>query len=131
MDNQESKYFTPDISDIRVGYELEISYLHEDNFTPIKLRYPAETSAFLLEVYNRKIRVPYLTKEQIEGEGWSEKSPEILPHGFFLKEQYKLELLTDNLILIRKNGWYPENTVYKGLCKDINTFRYIMKLLNI
>jgi hypothetical protein len=85
----------------------------------------------MLKQKKRKMENEYLTKEQIEAEGWKQISSEILTHGYFLKGECRLELLEDSIICIRNGYWYPENTIYKGECKDINTFRKIIKLLGI
>jgi len=133
-------YFIPDIEDIRVGYECEISVpyfvskpyiVNNDN-----LKYKWVNHKFeLQEVYGAdnclnidyEIRTPYLTKEQIEAEGWVE-----IHAGFFKKGDFLMSNITNfNGIIIRKGSWYPEETKYSGECKDINTFRYICKLLKI
>lgn len=59
------KYFVPQIEDIRVGYECE--YMQGNQFLPFKVRQP-EIS--ILAVETGILRTPYLTKEQIEAEGF-------------------------------------------------------------
>jgi hypothetical protein len=157
----ENKYFTPDIEDICIGYEyekysigLQMVYgrFLPDNERDDELKwrpniikcgsdilgleagsYPNEDEPYkaFKTLWKDYIRVPYLTKEQIEAEGWKQISSEILTHGYFLKGECRLELLEDSIICIRNGYWYPENTIYKGECKDINTFRKIIKLLGI
>ncbi len=145
-----NKYFTPDIEDIRVGYECEM------------LNGYGEWKPFKFEKYLYyegvgvdfgKMRVPYLTKEQIEAEGWEaarEKSP-------FTGEQYKFRKIIgeketgvfnqDHIYTLEYYGQGTQNLkihlewesscnkfngyMFCGTCKDINTFRYICKLLNI
>lgn len=152
---EEQKYFTPSIEDIRVGYEAEIAYLHEDNWSFTKWRTKEETLATITELlnYNRRIRVPYLTKKQIEAEGWKvENFPYNIIKGVKNTGIYDLN---DDMTGIEYNLFYRfenkrlsiesyiinygkadrpykgVNCIYFGECKDINTFRYLIKLLEI
>lgn len=133
----ENKYFTPEIEDIHVGYEAEIAYLHEDNWTPTKWRHSEETLATISSLfnYNRRIRVPYLTKEQIESEGWNiveqgghlikaEKGRYFLRYFSRYPEEYALN------IYFNHDGLHG-GLIFAGICKDINTLRTIQKLLKI
>lgn len=175
MDNQ---YFTPSIEDIRVGYECEIyeqatTKLIKDikwHLVKVVAGNPeyGEGAAFLkipAYIKKEKIRVPYLTKEQIEAEGWimketvkSDNSYEFCSYNVFVKPtklkedcmdcfEYSYRLFCEDLtpfgqsyyqdIIIEKRttggfiGVDKTQTSYSGQCKDINTFRYICKLLNI
>jgi hypothetical protein len=91
-----NKYFTPDIEDIHIGYECEYHgmttgglYFFNENNTKdekisiepfIEVWYPIKCSLDpwdkrkpeeIIELLkNNQIRTPYLTKEQIETEGW-------------------------------------------------------------
>lgn len=125
---EEQKYFTPSIEDIRVGYEAEIAYLHEDNWSFTKWRTKEETLATITELlnYNRRIRVSYLTKEQIEAEGWTCFDDN---QRHFIKNKIVVRVYFDNhtIIIGRDNG----EMLFQGECKDINTFRYLIKLLEI
>jgi hypothetical protein len=126
----ENKYFTPDIEDFHVGYECEILKEKWEHFVfnveeiiPVFARVNSKT------IVSDKIRVPYLTKEQIEAEGWKpEKS-------YFRKNN--LYLFFENNELEIEFGepftWDASDSDvrYKGECKDINTFRKIIKLLGI
>ena len=130
------KYFTPDITDIRVGYECERQDL-EGNWQPLKM--PSIFIPRCVTDYNtghgwivdKKIRVPYLTKEQIEAEGW--KWREELEE--FTKYDEGHECVVVLLPEHRVHIYYYEpnelDTRFWGECKDINTFRYITKLLGI
>ena len=144
MGYQVDKYFTPNIEDIRIGYECELNkgmlpglsegwHLFKfENVDQIALLSQYKISAIT--------RVPYLTKEQIEAEGWE------FEHGFnnitehYEKEidkdsHYSLVISSENQIVITKayrDGWtWKWNPFYAGECRDINTLRYICKLLNI
>jgi hypothetical protein len=128
----ENKYFTPDLEDIHVGYEGEVSYLHEDKFTPFKLRHAEETSDFLTGYYNRKVRTPFLTKEQIEKEGWIDQKDRDMSEnmGFLFKSELgDIQYWTTNKRLnvsIKSTGYR-----FDGYCPSINEFRTIMKLLKL
>jgi hypothetical protein len=124
-----NKYFTPDIEDIHVGYACE--ELRNGNWEFLNIPYNECLNDLYSQCLNNFIRVPYLIKEDIEDEGWEIINSEIFTYGYFLKGECKLELQEDNKICIRKGLWYPENTIYKGECKDINTFKKIIKLLGI
>ena len=125
----ENKYFTPDIEDIRVGYEYESLLKQEDGsekWVPQKIvrRYDLEGD-WEGWLHYGIVRTPYLTKEQIEAEGWKHYGNncfELNPRWFC--------------------SWYPEinrlevydnenEKNFAGKCKDINTFRKICKLLEI
>jgi hypothetical protein len=157
----ENKYFKPDIENIRVGYECECLWCCQDPrpWLPIIIteedNMDTKSLPFGIEVVWRlqegEIRTPYLTKEQIEAEGWkfwqtnricnwykremfdwSDKA-----RGFYGYVIYGMTLLHDpekNKIKIWFDftGGTPEDScMFEGECKDINTFRTICKLLNI
>jgi hypothetical protein len=125
------KYFTPSIGDIRVGYECEFGGAMGATGQLWK--------SFVVDTSNIKavirdialIRVPYLTKEQIEAEGW-----ESYLNGYKKGSMYCLPhvLRTDSNTIhnITFHTIEPSVHIYFfGQCKDINTFRYICKLLSI
>jgi hypothetical protein len=124
--NTMDKYFTPSIEDIRVGYECEIKDF-VGNWIPYKFE-PYESP---------EIRVPHLSKEQIEAEGWTPVSEGNEVQWYRDRGNLALKLYPDlgpqkNTRVIRiwqemEHG----NQLFLGECKDINTFRYITKLLGI
>jgi len=134
---EKEKYFTPDTEDIRLGYEAEIAYLHEDNWTPTKWRHEEEVLATISNLlnYNRRIRTPYLTKEQIEAEGleyvksyesdWDSHRDVFKSRIYYITYDFEYKKL-----FVNQNDHFGIS-LYTGECKDINTFRYICKLLNI
>lgn len=77
-----NKYFTPSVEDIRVGYECEIARIivgeywdgikmPEPEWMPLHITdLSLRTLKWDEESIKNSIRVPYLTKEQIEKEGW-------------------------------------------------------------
>jgi hypothetical protein len=143
MNDMKQQYFTPDISDIRVGYECEEGSwdIKNDvrNWHPFvwKKDKPAED----LEGYT--FRTPYLTKEQIEAEGWKymdkytiEGSSELRcvfqKNNHWLSAFFKEGVPTINIIPINPvKSEFFEQVRYVGGCKSINEFRTIIKLLNI
>ena len=143
----ENKYFTPDIEDVYVGYELEwkCKIRNQDwekticDTDLISIIYDEYEHADFEEPYNEQFRVPYLTKEQIEAEGWKEN---VLNNNekallLFLKNGYELRMYKNYIcrfsILIVGAGIIPnwDKVLFEGKCKDINTFRKICKLLEI
>lgn len=127
----DTKYFTPSIEDIRVGYECE--YMIGSQFTPFRFSTPytalGSFSNMQAAIETGHVRVPYLTKEQIEREGWVF----VWAHPGELQFRRRNNTIAFNFVdysLLVQVG--NENIFsYKGPCKDINTFRYICKLLNI
>jgi hypothetical protein len=135
---ESNKYFIPDIEDIRVGYEYEraiIRLLPPQPSTNIYIEgwYNAIVLDIDLSLEWREwikmgfIRIPYLTKEQVEAEGWKCITKRGDP--CFTKDNFELVLCTeDHTINLGEDRNYP---FYYGECKDINTFRWICKLLKI
>lgn len=142
---EEQKYFIPEIEDIRIGYEFELidyasnnynsdkstcnwnSYVLEkkDIFSSYKEESFLETCICYLN--SKHLRVSYLTKEQIKAEGWE-----------FIKQiNNKLYFKNKTFVLTFEDNYINLDNVegidigYWGQCKDINTFRYICKLLEI
>ena len=162
----ENKYFTPDIEDFYVGvaYEKFSQGLQMDEFgrflpeetrdDEVKwregvIKYPSDILHLKIALDKETVRVPYLTKEQIEAEGFVYRGK--ISHGTIPSEPFtKIELefiknnilikldIISNKVMIDKADSTEENvnfynvkTLYHGECKDINTFRKIIKLLGI
>lgn len=129
------KYFTPSIEDIHVGYECEVKDpigFHEELWQ--KQILDKNILGYFQGNWEHVVRVPYLTKEQIEKEGWKEVPP-ITGKGtgeawFRKNRDYILYNYTAHKLLVTGEV-HPDDLVYDGECKDINTFRKICKLLNI
>lgn len=130
-----NEYFIPELEDIRLGYEFEIKVFNEDLWVKIIMNTPNFTTILNKEeeTYSMPdiIRVSYLTKEQIITEGWREihyreyLSPDNKIHFFNgLKESDEDEEYKSTFS--RYNGGY-NNILFSGSCKDINTFRQILK----
>jgi hypothetical protein len=146
---ENNKYFTPDIEDLCIGYELELLCVIEGSNE--KEETWKNTIIYNLYVENKEefiksVRVPYLTKEQIEAEGWIYKTKStdlwferkeifLREDGYHLqniKLQYGLHdyRLKISFVYVGDNEEESVNA-YLGKCKDINTFRKIIKLLGI
>ena len=135
----EDKYFTPDIEDLKVGYECELDYYtvtatsHNQGWRNYIINRDVDFQTMFKAIDSKKIRTPHLTKEQIEAEGWKETS------------KCNYEKIDSNITSYYGNDHYlwimhPATTVlgekylansFKGECKSINEFRYICKLLKI
>jgi hypothetical protein len=138
---ENNKYFTPEISDFCIGYEYETIYL-KSVWTKESLR--IMDAGWFFESYENdavptEFRVPYLTKEQIESEGWRHTGGKLISGAeqIFEKDNYMMLYSTDSkkiVFLIRDpslvKDYYQEPT-FRGECKDINTFRKLIKLLGI
>ncbi len=136
MENKE-KYFIPEMHDFYLEYEFEL----QTNKGWKKGIFPnlieEESDNFgLVEKYKHDIfmklahaitRVPYLTKEQIENESWV-FTGQINNKLYFEKGAFVLTF-EDNYINI--DNTKGMDIGYWGKCKDINTFRYLIKLLEI
>lgn len=155
----ENKYFIPDIEDLCVGYECEYNFAraYTNEFDFVKISYKDVTpgkGGYTNELTNMihliddgaaVIRVPYLTKEQIENEGWTYKTrstdlwferKEIFLRydGYHLeniKLQYGLHDYRLKISFVYVGDNEESTNAYLGECKDINTFRKIIKLLKI
>jgi hypothetical protein len=142
----ENKYFTPDIENIHAGYECEL--LIYDKWEPNTIKPYTALKSVVKCIKDKVIRVPYLTKEQIEAEGWiyvkNTNTIDVDICHIFNKNNYMLgwfPLINKIAVLVRdpskaldKNGiliQYNNTERYTGECKDINTFKKITKLLGI
>lgn len=137
---ENTNYFVPSIEDIRVGYEYETIKEISGPWVTEKFDWPENgfVEMALLLTSNR-IRVPYLTKEQIEGEGWN------FVNQSGARQDFEFE--SERGFKFKMGKWVPSKhgdidiwavgdngefyCWYKGECKDINTLRQLMKLLNI
>lgn len=150
----ENNYFTPSIEDIRVGYEYESlrwklppepKYWEKMIWGESRMMNSFDMAYFRELCAKGEIRVPYLTKEQIEAEGWAEIKEECWMKGMLKKVKenghtfYCIIRKNNNLYVSQYIPSKPDevwsmsmkSTVYDGECRDINTFRYICKLLGI
>ena len=147
-----TNYFVPDIEDIHVGYECEILYWEgqiQEKYRPyvveaVTIRKSKFSSAgYLSDLFDvNAIRVPYLTKEQIEAEGWKEHltypSGEIIFINKTTKDGQELLFKSGQHLMVITHIWWDglnekvhRKQIYSGECQDINTLRKITKLLGI
>jgi hypothetical protein len=158
--NQELKYFTPNVEDFRAGYSCEVlseirntyGELAGTEWMPYTIKqgvnYTVRNNNASVTLSNvimypplDKVRVPYLTKEQLEKEGWQIRNTALDNMIFIDKGNYMgvIRFMDEDVILgfalkdPIKLDWMPdpENFRVTVPCKDINTFRYICKLLGI
>lgn len=154
---EQNKYFTPNIEDLYVGYECEIQsswgwqkgkwpeILDQDTLSG----FDKQKKGSLEATYASCLRVPFLTKEQIELEDW--KNPDVYRDGGTLvykkptgeQAWWELTFRGENMMIMSRyikieyiwhlldTGKRLSRTHFSGECKDINTFRYICKLLGI
>ena len=154
---EKEKYFIPEISDLFVGYECEIINYASNNYNKDKstckwnklvlkkehLFSSYDGSSFLETCVSclnfGELRVPFLTKEQIESEGWKKTWENIKDIDDNEDCGYKLSS-KDNIwhiifepnnknMLIFKNN--EGSHYFNGKIKSINEFRTIMKFLEI
>jgi hypothetical protein len=140
MENKE--YFIPEISDFYFGYEFEYQApdkkwhkctYHMNNTDKLNFIYIGVSNLQSL-IDKEEIRVPYLTKEQLETEGWKYDEKYNDEKHFYKDETYlKLyigyqheEIIFHNISIFNANG-----VLFRGECKCINDFRKICKLLEI
>lgn len=148
-------YYYPRPEEIYIGYQCEVNWNrgYEEVYSPMVVRVKDENGAYVddLEKLTRMMddgcteaRVPVLSKEDIEGEGWKKTG------GFWWEWPIEYELYCDE-ISNRPVDWrlnwmdatrylriecYERNsfeweTAYMGPCPTVNELRYLMRLFNI
>ncbi len=150
----ENQYFRPLVEDLRVGYECELwdSWAYtKENWRKIVIGEQDDENSASYPYYDVfvdyadnicNLRTLYLTREQIEKEGWKYTSKSIdiwfEKEGMFDRENnyivYKLKMhynLQDKWLSINIDDRGEDQFIFNGKCKCINEFRIIMKLLNI
>lgn len=140
------KYFTPEISDIHIGYECEWVDSRGD-WMPLRVLNTQD----IIDAFNDKLRTPYLTKEQIEKEGWEvhdktqysvENRIGFKKDNYFLvldttKEIPKVSIMVSDPAALWKELDYkpgvviPEYFAFTAEIKSINEFRTQMKFLKL
>lgn len=127
----ENKYFTPSIEDLRIGYKFEVRLPGKDwlkeTLTKQNMLY---FSSFIRDINEGNFRVPYLTQAHLEERGWKYIDTSYFLVAKLIKNNYTLFFVKESYIIsLVKNE--SNDIVYRGTCKDVNTFDYICKLLNI
>jgi|LakMenE18May11ns_1017448.scaffolds.fasta_scaffold9957797_14 hypothetical protein len=145
-------YYTPKITDIRIGYECEVNWSrgYSEEFIPLNTRLKDEEGVYCPDLDDiviahddgyAEFRTLYLTKEQIESEGWVySKDSNSFIYDIKNTDSISFTLIITGdgnrfgfkTIVITKNSSWNSYPVYHGICPSINEFRYITKeLLNI
>lgn len=157
---EELKYYIPEIEDIKVGYECEIyeqsttKLIKDIKWHSVKVTIGNSEYGETLAI-NRvpnylkqsKIRTSYLTKEQIEKEGWKiqnvliedDDGNDMFCTGFVKdideNRWYELVFQEDKTFIQYK--WYRNSVtqlcrpIFYGKIKSINEFRTLCKWLGI
>lgn len=141
----ENKYYTPELEDFHVGYEFE----HFDTSGKLVKDHPSNKAEWKKDVCdwewlnmicddfehdNENIpnlyRVPYLTEEQIQAEGWKQwPDREYIFDKTINGEDYQLNYQFDNhWCTIYGVG---ASQVFRGFIKSINELRIICKMISV
>ena len=147
---ENNKYYTPKITDIRIGYECEVNWSrgYSEEFEPLNTSLKAEEGVYdpklddivkALDDGYAEFRTKYLSKEDIESEGWifiPDRNYEENSAFKFHKDNYEVILWTHFNRLLVKNFRYGVVLFESGVRKDmnkhqisINEFRYITREL--
>lgn len=145
------KYYTPDISDIRIGYQCQSTNNGKDWYDWEFKEH--NFGSLSLELLNSMYRTSYLTLEDIEREGF-EKYAHSIDDWFKLKDELRFDTDLQNF-----SGYKPYNIflnygfhdyrlhikadfsggadysdsemLYDGECKSINELKQILKQIHI
>lgn len=126
-----NEYYTPDLEDLFIGYECEVLEPHKFKIDEdVKRKCSIMSGTHLSEIDNfyiddNSIRTPYLSKEDIEKEGFKEIEDRI-----YQNDKATIQYSTTFLIIWLGIGELRIHK-YAGECKSINEFRKICKWLNI
>lgn len=138
------KYYTPSIEDIRIGYEYQQLCGNPQDDISIsessweKYKFPDPFVGDRLNIFKKVIetgiiRTPYLNKEQIEAEGWTN-----IDYRTYKKKTPRGNLIftdclgTDSFSDIsREEKRSSPVCLFSGYIQSINEFRFISKLLYI
>ena len=135
---QNKEYFTPTIEDFYFGYEFgyqapdkkwhKVTYHTNDTE---KLNFIYIGPKRLQELIDKEqVKVPYLTKEKIEAEGWI-FDYNLGDFDYYIKTLNDIEYELEFCYKERININTYKRILYQGECKCINEFRKIIKLLGI
>ena len=146
MENQkEMSYYTPTIEELHIGYQCEITYAKDLIGTRDEyfFKYVVEPQYFNERDYVA-IRTPFLTKEQIEAEGWKHTGGELIFSAtqYFEKKliyndevQRTLEMRWESskhsMLIGYDGGDFALYNVFEGEIKSINEFKTLLKWLKI
>lgn len=123
----ENRYYTPDISELYVGYECEWIDTRHDW---VNLEFKLPTDISLDDTYRTK----YLDSDDIISLGFKKireekdcivyfKDEKDFPYGLFLGH-----IIDNNIIHIDNDEAYSDNVTYfRGLCKSKNELKKILE----
>ena len=137
---QQNKYYTPDVSELHVGYECQIGNLFAlpgsrwewAETKPLKWSTIAFIAQAMIPEHLVYIRTKYLDQSDIESCGWEQMISNNIDDNecIFRIGNIQLDYNTDtNWLYINDRIEYDK--CFKGECKSINELRTIMKWLNI
>lgn len=158
----ENKYYTPSVEDIHVGYEGQYHNVCMDERGKKEFNYDRWDTTILSKInveimlkYGiNSFRTPYLTREQIEKEGWIKVDNKFndtqrifhIP-DYELKTEFgslrlyipDLDKVYEDIRIEKYTKGNPNDVwsmssfyiIYRGPCPSINEFRKIVKLLGI
>lgn len=137
--SHDDRHYVPAIEDVKVGYECEIneSLGYSEIYTKRVIGYKEDTGAYTNEVSNiinmiddgyGAIRVPFLTKEQIEAEGWKFKDQVTARTCTYIKDGFTLAYNKEDhrLRIARDSDMFQ---ILDCTCLSINEFRYLNRIL--
>ena len=138
MSEDKVKYYTPSIEELFVGYEYEeaneailTSYTKWEKYIIKEAWQIAEVGKYV------PIRTPYLTKEQIEAEGWEFIINDLGFPEYYKKGSFHMILRNGRIYEIIKidfknsEEYSKPRPTYIGIIKSINELRKIQKWLGI
>lgn len=142
---EKEKYYIPEISELREGYEFEYQEYDEekDQFKEnwIKSKFDSRDGLdydLAHQFADGSVRCKFLTIEQIEAEGWIKVNANsfvitsMKSDKFDSNVEYSLTFNRPRLTpYINIDGADTDSSCYRGMCKSINEMRTIMKLLRI
>lgn len=140
---QENKYYTPDISELHIGYECQIGNLFAlpgsrwewAETKPLKWSTIAFIAQAMIPEHLVYIRTKYLDQSDIESCGWKWFTNSSSGEEYEISSNDKTYSLiqvdySHNIYVFVEDG-YGDKTLFYGECKSINELRKIMQWLNI
>lgn len=129
-----NKYYTPDIEDIHIGYECDrqmlISGEPSGEFFKDRL---TETTLFDVLEHFSQIRTPFLTKEQIENEGFKFVRADNFS-SWYEKNEIIVQTVDNGnmgMYIVSKDWIDGERTLFVGRVPSINEFRKVIKMIGV
>lgn len=146
-----NKYYTPNIEDLKVGYQCEIKPIKSEEFDWMPYIINGDNS--FNNYFKDSIRTAYLTKEDIESQGFERYSRSI-DDWFKIKEELKFDTDLQNFFgykaynVFLNYGYHDQrihikvdflggtnysdsDTIFQGECRCINDLKEILKKVHI